>query len=222
MIKECSQKKFESPSNLIEFKSDEESSLLGFLSSDQILTLKSFQNPKIEFQIGNVTKFTFLNSNNSKYILCFTETEENENLKIFEFSNSSFVELKISEIQFPSGKIIEKEIFSKNCLLSSIKSGGDEFSIYNSTLHFIYIFKISKNQKGINIENILNFHTFSRVFSMLMTGNLILLGSTSSVHIYNWKLLLKKKLNDINLKEGRCVYLPKKTDKELIIGLNIY
>jgi hypothetical protein len=216
-MKECSQKKFESPSNLIEYKSDEDGFLIGFLSSDQKLTLKSFQNSKIEFQIENVSKFTFLNSNNSKFILCFMETEENF-LKIFEFSNSSFVELKISEIQFPSGKLNEKEIFSKNCLLSSIKSGGDEFSIYNSTLHFIYIFKISKNLKEIVIENILNFHTFSRVFSMLMTGNLILLGSTSSVHIYNWKLLLKKKLNDINLKEGRCVYLPKKTDKEQIIG----
>jgi hypothetical protein len=217
MMKECCQKKFESPSNLIEYKSDEDGFLIGFLSSDQKLTLKSFQNSKIEFQIENVSKFTFLNSNNSKFILCFMETEENF-LKILEFSNSSFVELKISEIQFPSGKLNEKEIFSKTCLLTSIKSGGDEFSIYNSTLHFIYIFKISKNVKEIVIENILNFHTFSRVFSMLMTGNLILLGSTSSVHIYNWKLLLKKKLNDINLKEGRCVYLPKKTDKEQIIG----
>ena len=72
--------------------------------------------------------------------------------------------------------------------------------------------------KAILIENVLNFHTFSRVFSILMTDTLILLGSSNSIHIYNWKLFLKKKSNEINLKEGRCVYLPKKIEKEQIIG----
>eukprot|EP01080_Neovahlkampfia_damariscottae_P006389 gene6389-10396_t len=152
------------------------------------------------------------------------ENEDKIILKIFEFTSlltEEYFEFKILEVQIQKDEDLnEEKVFSNNCLISTNKYGGEEFCVYNSNLHLLFVFKIClKNSKEIIIENVLNFHTFSRVFSMLMTDTLILLGSTSSVHIYNWKLFLKKKSNELNLKQGRCVYLPKKVEKEQIIGI---
>lgn len=213
----------QSTKGLLQILKDEKSKFIGFYYENktlQVVPLNSNEKIK-EFQ--NVTKFSF--GFDDLPILTTVGSEETYNeedrkvitctISIYLYKDSNWEDLKVS-IEYP------KELKELNDKGNEIKLGNSfllsshskKLSIYNPNLHSLYVWNLERKEKEITLKDPIIFNTFSKIYSILMTNTLVVLGS-SSIQIYNHKHLLKEKSEEIQT--GRSINFKKQNEKTIQI-----
>lgn len=209
----------QSTKGLTQILKDEKSKFLGLYYETKNLQVVPLNLSEKIQEFKNISKFSFGHDESPLLTLLSheeTTTEETKKstlckIRIFQFEKGIWEELKVT-IEYPK-ELQDKYENSNDIFLSPsllLSSHSKKISIYNPNLHSLYVWTIERKEKEVTLKEHVTFNTFSKIYSILMTNTLVLLGS-SSIQIYNHKHLLKQK--DEEIQTGRSIILKNQNEK---------